>query len=114
MKAIYDPEEKQLVIIASNPDEQDELEGLAGVMRHGDHAFLMYEAAEHAVTIGGDSINRRWGQPLRFIVAGANEEVVSNCVDEVYNAVLGDRSFSFFWAGEIPEDGWNTLVFGHI
>ncbi|MFA6594344.1 MAG: hypothetical protein WCT16_03760 [Candidatus Buchananbacteria bacterium] len=107
MKAIYDPEEKQLTLIASNHEEQDEFEGLAAVMRHGDEISLKYAGDMRALMIDGNAIKKRWGYDIGFpVAAGASDKAVSDCLDR-------RKSLSFLWAGEIPDDGWNTLVFSH-
>ncbi|MFA5124642.1 MAG: hypothetical protein WC473_02340 [Patescibacteria group bacterium] len=119
MKATYDPEEKQLTLIASNPEEQDEFEGLAAVMRHGDEISLGYTKDTRALMIGGNAIKKRWGFDVGFsLEVGASDKAVSDFADGFFNyacsATGGGRAIFFLWAGEIPEDGWNTLVFSYL
>jgi len=114
MRVEYNPEEKQLTVIAGNAYEQDELEGISSVLRHGDHVELASDAEIVEVEISSATVIRRWGLSLQFNFSeAASKSAVINCIDVVYSAVSGKKQLVFLWAGEIPEDGWNTLVFGH-
>ena len=117
MKVSFDREENQLKVIAANHEEQDELAGLAEIMRHGDICCIKLDdpyTRFFEYSIDGAIATRR-GDCLRIVLDtwDRSKDALSQISIDEFLGASGANSLAYLWAEEVPEDGWNVLVFGH-
>lgn len=117
MRVEYSSEEKQLIVIATNLEEQNRLEGLSAFMSHGDECQINFDLSpspvKAEVCIEG-ATQKRGGEAFKF-------QLLMN--DGIHAILVFDLACSgacnYLWSGEMSEVcrnnwNWRTLVFGHV